>query len=204
MDNMNSDRRDFLSTMIKTAGVAAGAGLIGGTALHAKGGKGKKGGSQTSTSATTTLTEAQREALFYIFQEEKVARDVYITLGELYPEENTFAMIQLSEQRHIDAVGRLCETYGIEISEVDLGLESVGSFVLESLQTLYDTMITQGKIELIEALYVGKEIEITDIDDLEAAKEGMPDDVVKVLDYLLQGSSNHLAAFERAIERVEG
>ena len=52
-------------------------------------------------SKQVTLSEEQKDTLFYIFQEEKVARDVYISLGRLYPEESTFSLIQLSEQEHI-------------------------------------------------------------------------------------------------------
>ena len=42
---------------------------------------------------TSTLTDEQKDRLFFIYQEEKVARDVYIYLGELYPDESTFASI---------------------------------------------------------------------------------------------------------------
>lgn len=196
---MKENRREFLSNVIKTAGIAAGIGLLGTSTLNAKGGKGKKG----KTEDMTELTEHLKEEIFYIYQEEKVARDVYITLGKLYPDENTFTMIQLSEQRHIEAVGRLCEKYDIYTMNVDLSENGVGIFELESLQKLYDSLIIQGKIDLREALYVGKDIEVLDINDIEAAKEGMPEDVVRVFDNLLKGSRNHLAAFERAITREE-
>ena len=78
--------------------------------------------------------------LFYIYQEEKVARDVYITLGNIYTDENTFASIQLSEQRHIDSARGLCEKYGVSTEGVDE--ESVGNFVLPVLQELYDTCVS--------------------------------------------------------------
>ncbi len=199
---MKVNRREFLSNVIKTASITAGIGLLGTTTLQAKGGKGKKGKGKTED--ITEMTEHLKEEIFYIYQEEKVARDVYITLGEVYPDENTFAMIQLSEQKHIDAVARLCDTYDIYTLHVDLSEDGVGIFELESLQKLYDSLIIQGKIDLREALYVGKDIEVLDINDIEAAKEGMPEDVVRVFDNLLKGSQNHLEAFERAIERENG
>jgi len=65
------------------------------------------------------LDEAQKEYIYSIYEEEKVARDVYKALGDMYPHENTFANIQLSEQNHMDAVRRLCEKYGIPILTVD-------------------------------------------------------------------------------------
>jgi len=67
----------------------------------------------------TQLDVPLKELIYSIYEEEKVARDVYITLGELYPDENTFANIQLSEQNHMDAVRKLCVKYGIEIPADD-------------------------------------------------------------------------------------
>lgn len=57
------------------------------------------------------LTEEQKAIIYEIYEEEKLARDVYRTLGDVYPEENTFANIQLSEQTHMDAVENLCDRY---------------------------------------------------------------------------------------------
>lgn len=54
------------------------------------------------------LDEAQKETIYSIYEEEKVARDVYITLGAIYTDEKTFANIQLAEQTHMAAVRNLC------------------------------------------------------------------------------------------------
>jgi hypothetical protein len=150
------------------------------------------------------LTETQKDTLFFIFQEEKVARDVYITLGKIYPSESTFANIQLSEQEHILAAQVLCERYGIDTSMVNLSLEEefVGQFVLTPMQELYDTCVAQGKLSRLDALKVGELIEVTDIDDLEHAEIGMPADVVNTYENLKAGSLNHLDAFRRAITRA--
>ena len=192
---MKKERRAFFGKVSKAGALLLTAGAVSGTALQAKNGKGAGSG------GTTALSEAKKDKLFYIYQEEKVARDVYITLGELYPEENTFAMIQLSEQRHIEAAGTLCERYGVDISYVNLDI--VGQFELPVLQQLYDTCVTQGSLSKLDALKVGELIELTDIDDLESAMEGMPQDVVNVFSNLKEGSLNHLDAFRRAIAREE-
>lgn len=154
---------------------------------------------------TVELTDEQKDTLFFMFQEEKVARDVYITLGELYPDESTFANIQLSEQEHILSVQVLCERYGIDTSNVNLSLEDdyVGQFELLAMQELYNQCIELGQASHLEALKVGRLIEVTDIEDLEHAAEGMPSDVVKVFENLKEGSLSHLDAFETAIENVE-
>lgn len=185
-----NERRNFM----RMVGVGA---VIAATSVLAKGGK------TTTTTKIVELTEDQKDTLFLIFQEEKVARDVYITLGKLYPEERTFANIQLSEQEHILAAQVLCERYGIDTSGVNLSLEdtAVGQFELLSMQELYNQCIGLGQVSLMEALKVGRLIEVTDIEDLEKAAEGMPLDVVKTYENLKNGSLNHLDAFERAIAR---
>ncbi len=158
-------------------------------------GKGRNGGSST----TGTMTQAQKDTLLFIYQEEKVARDTYITLGNLYPKQNTFATIQGSEQTHIDKAQGLCETYGVDISNVDES--NVGEFVVPVLQELYDTLVAQGSQSALSALKVGEYVEITDIDDLEHAEIGMPSDVVNVYENLKAGSYNHLDAFRNAISK---
>lgn len=182
--NTINSRRNFLSKMMVT-------GLSGVALLSSV--------TYAEDTSTIALTEEQKDMLFFIYQEEKVARDVYITLGNIYTNENTFASIQLSEQRHIDAARGLCETYGVSIEGVDE--ESVGNFVLPVLQELYDTCVSEGEKSLLDALKVGEHIEITDIDDLEHASVGMPEDVVKVFESLKEGSLSHLDAFTAAIAR---
>lgn len=155
----------------------------------------------TSSFAAKALTQAQKETLLFIYQEEKVARDVYITLGKLYPDQKVFNNIQLSEQKHIDSAQMLCEKYGVSISNVDE--TEVGVFVVPALQELYDTLVLQGSRSEIGGLKVGEYIEVTDIDDLEHAEIGMPTDVVKVFENLKAGSYNHLDAFRTAIHTMD-
>jgi len=152
----------------------------------------------TSSFAAKALTQEQKDMLLFIYQEEKVARDVYITLGNYYTNQTVYANIQLSEQEHMDSAQVLCEKYGVDISSV---VESdIGVFVVPVLQELYDTLIAQGYQSELSGLMVGEYIELTDIDDLEHAEIGMPTDVVKVYENLKAGSYNHLDAFRAAIK----
>jgi len=182
-----NERRDFFSKMF-----IASAGSLGLLSLS--------GCNGSSSTDITQLTEEQKYTLLYMYQEEKVARDVYIYLGDLYPDENTFAYIQLSEQRHIDVVEKLCIKYDVDISAVDE--TDIGTFILPELQDLYDTLIVQGAPSLLEALQVGVLIEETDIADLEEAAVGMPSDVVKVFGNIKEGSINHLEAFNYSISQL--
>jgi len=144
-----------------------------------------------------TLTSAQKASLLFMYQEEKVARDVYITLGKKYPTATTFSNILLSEQAHMDSVEKLCIAYGVDISKVDES--KVGVFVLPELQSLYDALIVQGSVSLLEAQKVGVAIELKDITDILAAEVGMPSDVIKVFENLRAGSYSHLDAFNKAV-----
>ena len=189
MKNITNLRRNFLSKMLITG--VSGIALLS-SSSYARG--------RNKTSATKLTTE-QEDAIFFMYQEEKVARDVYITLGEIYPDENTFASIQLSEQRHIDSVENLCDKYGISKKGVNEG--GVGNFVLDDLKDLYDQCVSDGQDSLLAALKVGELIELTDIKDLEEAAVGMPADIQTVFSSLKEGSLSHLDAFQAAISRTE-
>ena len=69
------------------------------------------------------------------------------------------------------------------------------------MRNLYQDFIDKGDDSLLDALTVGKNIEEMDIADLGSALVGMPKDVVRVFTNLINGSINHLDAFENAITR---
>ena len=186
MNNKTNERRNFLSKMLITG--------VSGVALLS---------SSVSAGSVSKLTEEQKDQLFFIYQEEKVARDVYIYLGELYPDESTFASIQLSEQRHMDAAQQLCINYGIDVSMIDESESACGEFFVDYLQELYETCINLGETELVEALKVGKLVEETDIGTLTESIESMdmPDDIIRTYEILREGSYNHLESYEAAIAR---
>jgi len=149
---------------------------------------------------TTELTEEQKNMLFFIYEGEKVARDVYITLGKIHKNEDTFALMQFSEQRHIDCARDLCDTYGVETSQVNE--DNVGKFESMALQALYDACAEKGEKSLHDALEVGEFIESTDIEDLEHASVGMPSDVVNIYDNIKKRNLRHLDTFQAALSRA--
>lgn len=154
----------------------------------------------SNTNPTTELTEEQKDMLFFIYEGEKVARDVYITLGKIHKNENTFALMQFAEQRHINCARELCNTYGVETSEVDE--ETVGKYESLVLQTLYDACTEKGKKSLHDALEVGEFIEASDIDDLEHASVGMPSDVAYVYENIKKRNLRYLGTFQAALSRA--
>ncbi|MFH0710544.1 MAG: DUF2202 domain-containing protein [Pseudomonadota bacterium] len=155
--------------------------------------------SELSASLESSLAQEIKEGLLFMYQEEKVARDVYNVLGQKYPSAKTFANIQLSEQKHIDAVENLCIKYGVDISNVNE--TAVGEFILPELQTLYNTLIQQGNISLTQAYKVGQAIEIKDIEDIDVrlSATNLPSDIRTVYESLRAGSESHLTAFNKQL-----
>ena len=155
------------------------------------------------------LTDAEIEDITYIRQEEKLARDVYLTLYNHYVEidpifAQIFGNISESEQRHMDAVKRLIDKYGLEDPVMD---DAVGVFpepetVLDAnFNELFGNLVEQGKISYCEALKVGIFIEETDIADIEVALNNVTArDVSRVFNNLLSGSYNHWNAFNSRYE----
>ncbi len=149
---------------------------------------------------TIELTEEQKNMLFFIYEGEKVARDVYITLGKIHEDEETFALMQFSEQRHINCTRDLCDTYGVETPQENE--DNVGKFESPVLQTLYDACTEKGKKSLHDALEVGEFIETAEIEDLDQASIGMPSDVVNVYDNIKKRNLRHLDTFQAALSRA--
>lgn len=154
------------------------------------------------SSVLTTLTKGvlgteDIARLMYIWEEEKLARDVYATLGEVYGLP-VFTNIARSEQSHMEQMNALIERYGLQTpSELPQGM-----FHDAELSNLYNELIELGNQSLAQALEVGINIEVMDIDDLQEAIDSIPaEDVQFVLGQLLMGSQNHLAAFQRQAQR---
>jgi len=153
------------------------------------------------TSNTTTLTVDETNDLIFIREEEKLARDVYLTLYGIW-ETPVFATIAASEQQHMDAILGLLNTY--KITDPTVG-NKVGEFVNVELQNLYDELMEKGKISAVEALKVGGIIEETDIEDLQSAMENTTvSNIDRVYSNLLNGSYNHLRAFASNITAITG
>jgi hypothetical protein len=151
-----------------------------------------------SSIQTVALTDDENYWLTYMREEEKVARDVYLYLNEKW-NIRIFKNIAASEQVHMDAIKALLDTYTLPDPATGKG---IGEFTHTDLQELYDDLIRQGSISKLEALKVGVIIEETDIDDLnEGIATTRHNDIKTVYSNLLQGSLNHLDAFESTLAK---
>jgi hypothetical protein len=159
-------------------------------------GQGKGNNSDPGRYEHSVLSLAEAEALRFLREEEKLARDVYLTLYKRWSLQ-IFANISESEQTHMDAVKNLLDKYRVE----DPVLPQVGRFTNSELQTAYDQLVAQGSESLMAALHVGGFIEELDIGDLyEAEATTSRDDILNVYANLMRGSRNHLRAFVGKIE----
>ena len=174
---------------MKTTVKAAAGALIVGAMLF---------GVSTGAQAAT-ITQDQRASLLWMVAEEKLAHDVYTTLGDVYGVRQ-FDNIAASEATHTDAVRVLLDTYGIKDPTVG---DAVGEFDNAVIQKMYDDLVKQGSKSLTDAAKVGVAIEKLDIKDLrDGLDANTPADVRRVYESLLKGSQNHLAAFERLLARA--
>jgi len=147
------------------------------------------------------LTQAEREDLLHMREEEKLARDVYLTLYDKWGQ-RVFENISSAEQTHMDAVGKLLQEYGIE-DPVAQTKDEVGKFVSPELQKLYNDLVEQGSKSLESALTVGATIEDLDIKDLdEALSRTDKADIKSVYENLKHGSENHMRAFVSNLNRL--
>jgi hypothetical protein len=180
-------RRLLAASMAVSAGLLMGAGPVFAA---------RRGGS-----GTVVLSEREQADLLFMREEEKVARDVYLMLYQVW-HLPIFSTIATSEQQHMDAILNLLNAYGL----VDpVGTHGVGAFTDLRLQTLHDQLVARGKTSALEALRVGGFIEETDMTDLQAAIDAAaPSNLDRVYGNLLSGSRSHLQAFASQIKSMTG
>lgn len=146
-----------------------------------------------------SLSSAEREALLYMVEEEKMARDVYLHLYEVW-NVRTFSNIARSEEQHIAAVSSLLDRYDIEAPAT---LDDPGTFENEQLQSMYEQLVANGEKSLEAAFTVGATIEDVDLADLTAELAGVDNqDIMMVFESLIAGSENHMRSFVRQLDRI--
>jgi len=151
------------------------------------------------TTPAQALSPAEEADILFMREEEKLARDVYIFLYELWSHP-VFSNISESEQRHMDSMAALVDTYSLTDPVQD---DSVGAFTNPDLASLFASLTARGQSSLLEALAVGAFIEEVDMRDIQAAIDRATHaDIIRTYENLLRGSRNHLRAFVRTIENM--
>ena len=157
-------------------------------------------------------------------EEEKLARDVYQTLGTMYPDSAIFGNIDDSEQIHMTTVKAMIEKYGYEDPNTN---DNVGAYTGEDFgwyfTEKYNQLVERASISELEALYVGAFIEELDMMDINQCPQvivetdnGINDvsecgkvytdnaDIQRLYSSLLDGSDSHLEGYVNNIEKIIG
>lgn len=152
------------------------------------------GGASVALAEQTPLADQTEVAdLKMMFEEERMAHDLYVALGEKWGSRK-FDNISRAETKHNNLVGQQLDRLGIEKPSAS----EPGKYQDPAIQQLYDGWLEQGLNSQADAFRVGAELERRDIADLEKAIAATDDPAVKeVYERLLAGSKNHLAAFEK-------
>ena len=138
------------------------------------------------------LTAEELKSLQFMREEEKLARDLYKALFEKW-NLVAFRNISESEDAHFTALGTLLARYGV----VDPAQSSAGVYADPGLNALYNQLLAKGMQSAQDALEVGILVEKRDIADLESALSTTTKfDIKRVYNNLMNGSYNHLDAFE--------
>jgi len=145
---------------------------------------------------SNVLTSPEEEGLLFMAEEEKLAGDVYSSLNEIWSL-RVFDNIGRAERTHQAAVETLLVRYSLAIPA-----NPPGEFSNETLQSLYNDLVSRGGLSVEEALRVGASIEELDILDLEERMaQTDKEDIQLVYSNLKRGSENHLRAFVNNLER---
>jgi len=170
------------------------------------------------------LDVKEQSHLIFMREEEKLARDVYLTLGTMYPDSVIFGKIDDSEQTHANAVVAMLEKYGVDDPNTN---DNVGAYTGEDygwyFTEKYHLLVERASISELEALYVGAFIEELDMMDINQCPQvivetdnGINDvsecgkvytdnaDIARLYTALLDGSDNHLKGYVKNIEKYIG
>jgi len=144
------------------------------------------------TQMSTELSTLEATSIQFMREEEKLARDVYLTLYDVWGTP-IFVNIADSEQSHTDAVAGLIEKYGVVDPVTD---DTIGVFTDPYFTEKFNELVALGSESYEKALTVGTLIEELDIADINEQIEIMKhDDIIDVYSNLLKGSRNHLRSF---------
>lgn len=170
--------------MARNAGLAL---LVAGTLIL-----GACGSDDADSLSFSDLSAAEVESLYYMREEEKLARDVYLALYDIWTND-IFSNIAASEQAHTGAVKALIEKYQLIDPAAD---NPPGVFANPKFTLIYDGYLALGSQNRLSAITVGVTIEELDIMDIARwLQDVQRTDIRDVYESLMCGSRNHLRSY---------
>ena len=167
-------------------------------------------------SSNSTLSQALKDSITYMYSEEGLAYDVYMNIYKIQAVKQLQNIATKAEVKHINAVNQIAQKYDLNITKYpdtdkpystkDLERYGSGEYPVEPIQELYNYLYDKGIQSKQDALEVGCMVEVVDIDDLdkfmaEAQASNAPD-VVSVFDFLRKGSYSHYWAFDEGLRNM--
>jgi hypothetical protein len=169
------------AALVSTSGLAAGR----------NGPPSPRGLCCTAATVVQPINQAETAALLWLREEEKLARDVYLALGNQW-QDGVFNRIATAEQRHFDAIGATIALFAL----TDPAQAGTGQFMNADLQALYYDLLADGGQSYAQALVVGATIEDLDMRDLQGALAATSNPALQTTyRNLLESSKNHLRMF---------
>ena len=138
------------------------------------------------------LTDVEKEGIQYIYEVEKVARDVYQYFYDKWgtPVQD---VISGSEQSHMDIMKELIDEYNLDDPAEG---NDYGEFSNSDLQQLYHDLIESGLSSEVNALSTAATIEEYDIVEIRKYLSNTDrDDIISGYNKLIEGSESHLRIF---------
>lgn len=153
-----------------------------------------------TTSLNSLLSSDLQADLLFMWEEERLARDVYNAMYAKWGSKIFTNIATNGEQTHINSIKSMIDKY--QVSTTGYTQPAVaGVFINQDLQSLYNALVAKGNVSVTEAYKVGQLVEITDIEDLDKRllPTDLPADIRAVYENLRKGSESHLAAFNKQL-----
>ena len=201
-----------------TLAVAVASMLFVGAEVSAAGSPSGGGGGSLDANEAAHLT--------FMREEEKLARDVYLSFAAMYPSQTVFANIATTaEQTHTDTMRDKLTQYGLTDPNPNTNNlpTSLGIFTGAEwgsyFTTKFNALTTAGAVSEFDALMAGAFIEELDMHDIIDCPQVMIDagysdpcglsytdanGLINAYTSLVDGSENHLRAYVGKIEAIIG
>jgi len=169
-----------------------------------------------STAGTSELNSTLRATLAFMWNEEKMAKELYLGFYSRWSLMQFNNVATKSETQHQAAIETLLQTYDINVSDsngetahfsaAELQAYGSGVYADSTIQSLYDELSAQGEESAEAALEAGCRVEVIDVNDLDAnialAEAAGATDLVTTFTSLRSGSYNHYWAFDGALKQL--
>ena len=181
---------------------------------------------RNTTTTSTGLDAVEASLLTFMREEEKLARDVYLTLASLYPNQAVFNTIATtSEQTHTDTMRDKLAQFDLPDPNPDANdlPASIGVFLGPEwgwyFTEKFAVLTSMAATSELAALYVGALVEELDMHDIAVCphvmiEAGYPSPcaleytetpaLINAYNSLIDGSESHLRAYVGQIEAVIG